>query len=949
MAPSTGEAPDEELRRVAAALTRRGHYLAALDTLQKSPLKTDALKIELAELLVRVGRAEESERLAASVLRRNPGQSPLSARCHALRGIIQRDRGRLSDARESLLKAVRHADDACDREVAAWSNLRLILTVAEESGPHAARGIVTSARKRLHQLGDIQATAAFHLFLSELESKRGLFDAARRHLRTGRALLASEPNEWLTGYADIAEACVAYLESDIPGAASAAMRALDAGRNSGHRMTVVAAMATLAQVLLSKGDLAGAENQLREALTLCPRVGGVETAILDTLAQIRLATGDFTGCCETLADIARRAPTLDPGSFYHLCAALTEIRLALATGQRRHALDLATRAHKSAADRCFSTLTTSLRLLQAEALVHTGHHARAAVVVAEAAAGQEEPAPLETLAEVNRVAGVALAADGKLSDAGAAFERAARILATVGNRTGRDDLLEQYARAVWPAVRRGPVPFPDRPRRDHLPPPPVRVAVRLDALTRLVAAPGATSGSAAARAATILDAGGYPEVLAHELAGLLIDAGCTVAGALACRPAGGAAEVRAWWGCPWREALALAAAPPRRIDLGNWHGRRFEIAIRPAEGMEAALALAAAEKLARSARWQEQARREERERSALRPVEPGGDSGDAIFLSQGMLDLVGSVRRVAPLNVLVLLTGETGTGKEVIARIIHAASGRAAGPFVPFNCTAVPRELIDSQLFGYRRGAFTGAAADFPGVIRAAAGGTLFLDEIGELGLDVQPKLLRFLESGEIQPLGDPRPSRVDVRVVASTNANLERLVAEGRFREDLYYRLAVVRFPIPPLRERREEVPALAQHFLERAARDFQKEPLSLADESVEYLTLYRWPGNVRQLANEMRRLAALAEKGAVLMPEHLDAAITAGRRTVPAADRALADEELVVRLDQPLEAAVEHVERAAIQRAMAASGSRVEEAARRLGLSRKGLYLKRQRLGLE
>ncbi len=234
-------------------------------------------------------------------------------------------------------------------------------------------------------------------------------------------------------------------------------------------------------------------------------------------------------------------------------------------------------------------------------------------------------------------------------------------------------------------------------------------------------------------------------------------------------------------------------------------------------------------------------------------------------------------------------------------------------------------------------------------MIRAAAGGTLFLDEIGELGLDVQPKLLRFLESGEIQPLGDPRPSRVDVRVVASTNANLERLVAEGRFREDLYYRLAVVRFPIPPLRERREEVPALAQHFLERAARDFQKEPLSLADESVEYLTLYRWPGNVRQLANEMRRLAALAEKGAVLMPEHLDPAITAGRRTVPAAERALADEELVVRLDQPLDAAVEHVERAAIQRAMAAAGSRVEEAARRLGLSRKGLYLKRQRLGLE
>ena len=330
-------------------------------------------------------------------------------------------------------------------------------------------------------------------------------------------------------------------------------------------------------------------------------------------------------------------------------------------------------------------------------------------------------------------------------------------------------------------------------------------------------------------------------------------------------------------------------------------------------------------------------------------MEPGGDSDDAIFLSQGMTDLVATVRRVAPLNVLVLLTGETGTGKEVVARVVHAASGRGSRPFVPFNCTAVPRELVDSQLFGYRRGAFTGATADFPGVIRAAAGGTLFLDEIGELGLDVQPKLLRFLECGEIQPLGDPRPTKVEVRVVASTNANLEQLVAEGRFREDLYYRLAVVRFPIPPLRERREEVPALAQHFLQRAARDFRKEPLSLADESVEHLTLYRWPGNVRQLANEMRRLAALAEKGAVLMPEHLDPAITAGRMTVPAAGRTLTPDELVVRLDQPLEAAVEHVERTAIQRAIAGSGGRIEEAARALGLSRKGLYLKRQRLGID
>jgi transcriptional regulator with PAS, ATPase and Fis domain len=257
--------------------------------------------------------------------------------------------------------------------------------------------------------------------------------------------------------------------------------------------------------------------------------------------------------------------------------------------------------------------------------------------------------------------------------------------------------------------------------------------------------------------------------------------------------------------------------------------------------------------------------------------------------------------------------------------------------------------MIDSRLFGYRRGAFTGAVSDFPGVIRAAAGGTLFLDEIGELGLDVQPKLLRFLESGEIQPIGDARPQHVDVRVIASTNRDLSQLVASGGFREDLFYRLNVMTFHIPPLRERREEIPQLAEHFLRQAAADFGKGSLRLAQETVECLLLYSWPGNVRQVANEMRRLAALADPDTLLLPEHLDPAITAGPRpVVAAAKRALTPAELVVRLDQPHAAVIDLVERAHITHALSASGNRIDDAAKMLGLSRKGLYLKRERLGL-
>jgi DNA-binding NtrC family response regulator len=256
--------------------------------------------------------------------------------------------------------------------------------------------------------------------------------------------------------------------------------------------------------------------------------------------------------------------------------------------------------------------------------------------------------------------------------------------------------------------------------------------------------------------------------------------------------------------------------------------------------------------------------------------------------------------------------------------------------------------MFDSQLFGHRRGSFTGAVDDSPGVIRAAAGGTLLLDEIGEMALDTQPKLLRFLESGEIRPLGDPRPQLVDVRIVAATNANLEQLVAEGRFREDLYYRLNVIKINIPPLRERREEIPALVDHFLERHSREMHKAQLRVADETLEYLVLYRWPGNVRQLANEIRRMVALAEPGAVLMPAHLSDDIAASRRTIPTERPALHSTEVLTRLDQPLTAVLEHVERAAIQRAVSVAEGNLIEAAKMLGLSRKGLYLKRHRLGL-
>jgi transcriptional regulator with PAS, ATPase and Fis domain len=296
----------------------------------------------------------------------------------------------------------------------------------------------------------------------------------------------------------------------------------------------------------------------------------------------------------------------------------------------------------------------------------------------------------------------------------------------------------------------------------------------------------------------------------------------------------------------------------------------------------------------------------------------------------------------------LLITGETGTGKEVLARFIHDHSAQKRGPFVPFNCSAVAKDLVESQLFGHRRGAFTGAVDAFPGLVKSAERGTLFLDEIGDLEGVVQPKLLRFLESGEIQPVGDMRPQRVAVRVVAATNADLDALAKQGKFRSDLFYRIGVVKLELPPLRERKDEIPAFASLFLAKFARECGRTGLRLADDLIAALLLYDWPGNIRQLANELRRVAAMAADGQVLGAADLAPEVTENWNARPVAPTRRTTPAVEIRLDQPLARAIEELERRFIEHALETSSGRVADAAQLLGLSRKGLFLKRRRAGL-
>ncbi len=277
-------------------------------------------------------------------------------------------------------------------------------------------------------------------------------------------------------------------------------------------------------------------------------------------------------------------------------------------------------------------------------------------------------------------------------------------------------------------------------------------------------------------------------------------------------------------------------------------------------------------------------------RAVGRSISPGGDR--LVGSSSALLEIFKTVGKVAPRNVPVLITGESGTGKELVAHAIHAASPRAEGPFIAINAAAIPRELLESELFGHERGAFTGATNARTGRFREASGGTLFLDEIGDMPIDLQAKLLRVLQSGEVTPVGGRSPEIVDVRIIAATHRDLDERVREGSFREDLLYRLRVVPMSIPPLRERIEDVRTLALHFVERYARELAEGPVSLPDATIERLERHNWPGNVRELENAIKRALVLST-GDVLAPSAFDFLT----RTVDSATRETSLEELVVK----------------------------------------------------
>jgi len=330
-------------------------------------------------------------------------------------------------------------------------------------------------------------------------------------------------------------------------------------------------------------------------------------------------------------------------------------------------------------------------------------------------------------------------------------------------------------------------------------------------------------------------------------------------------------------------------------------------------------------------------------------IERAARPEEILYASRPMEEVVRTADKVKDYDATVLVTGESGTGKELVARLLHFGGRRSGKPFVALNCGAIPETLLESELFGHRRGAFTEAKSDRAGLIEEAAGGTLFLDEIGEFPPPLQTKLLRFLQDGEIRRLGDTETRKVNVRLVAATARDLEREVAGGRFREDLFYRLNVIRIHVPPLRERRDDIPLLARHFLSHYCGKYGKREMLLSADALEALSGHEWRGNVRELRNLMERCALLAS-GAEVSRAGLLAVWKGNEASGGGSSGPSLEIRVPVSPERPdLKAAVRELERQLIRIALERTGGSRPKAAELLGISHPTLLYKSKEFGID
>jgi DNA-binding NtrC family response regulator/tetratricopeptide (TPR) repeat protein len=889
-----------------------------------------------------------------------------------LHGRITFARGEQSRAIAIHQRALKHAELAHESRAIGLAHYELALCYKQVGDSGIVREHLTEAASALHAAGDRRHLALVHSLSAVLLAQAGRCDEANTALRQGERLaMAIHADDVLAGVVHN-QANVALMRHRHDQALALAERsvAIHETLGSGHGLAV--ALATLGQIFVQLGDLERAEQILTRTLEIRSPVQFQETtgAVFDTLAQIHLMRGSYERASEylRLASDAYGAYGTQTMRWYEWSLKVLGVKLAIRRGAFDEALRIADELTSAAGVPPAEAIQADLAAC--EALLSAGHTEDAQHRLAICEPRLDPRTSPAMWGEFLRIRGAVHEQADRSSTAYHDFAQSANVFELLGERY--QAALSQLALgrlAAKAGTRSTAQRYLDAAAAVFTTLGAQRDLDEVTAARALLqeappAAPQTATGDADdAIIRRLVDAAIFPELLAREVATALLESTEADAAVVFATPAGGDVRVIASAGCDATVARALARAGAQGSpdygrgllfteSLGEDHDGPRSCTIVSAEALtEPALrAFRMFSAVARQgfelcgARERPPQAVEQAGERSLEPLLPG-----FICASAAMNRVAEQIQRLQGHNLTVLITGESGTGKELIARAIHVGSPRSAAMFLPYNCTTTTRELADSQLFGHRRGSFTGAITDQQGLIRSAVGGTLFLDEIGDLPLDIQPKLLRFLEQGEIMPVGETRPQAVDVRVLAATNADLEQRVAEGKFREDLYYRLSVIRIHVPPLRERREEIPHLSTFFLREACERLGKPDVHLSSATLDLFASYWWPGNVRQLRNEIQRAVAMSVPGGMVEPDQLSADLAAGPTTAGGAHIPSSLDTGRSSTPGNLAAAVERVERDLIASALERAGGNISETARILGLTRRGLYLKMRRLGFD
>jgi len=962
------------LGRAGAALERgRGNEATQMlqPALRGSLTREDELAVR--SMLAEAALLQDDLDHAASALGRPPDTFRDTVSSGRL-STLWRLHGRLANARGDQSRAIalhgralKQAETAHDSRAIGLAHYELGQCYRQVGDVAIVREHITKAASALHAAGDRRHLALVHSLSSISLAQLGRYDEAMTALRQAERLAALVQADDVLATVCGNQAIVMLFQHRYEQALALAERSvsLHETHGSGHGLAV--ALATLGQICVRLGDLRRAEEALHRALEVRSPIQFHETtgAVFDTLAQIHLIRGRYDTASEFLgrASEAYGAYGRQTSQWYEWSVRVLSARLALRRGELDAAVAQSNEIRQAGAPPLDALQAT---LIAAEALAIGNRLDEARQRLAGAADALDPKVAPAAWGEFLRLRGTIHAKGGSAADAYHDFAQSATLLDLLGERyqsalshlalgrlvaeTGARSVAERHlnrALAIFDQLGA------ERDLAD------TRAAQEL--LTSVgsgeyVISPADADDAIVRR---MVDAAALVDLLGRETASALLEAAAADCAAVVIELAGGDVRVVAAAGSEPEAARAMARSALHGSSYGRGEfvvealgrdpeGPRFSVVASPRPiGHPVMRRLRMITAVAR----QGFALCAARDRApgpvglpvdrSLEPLLPGFLSASA-----AMTRVVEQIQRLQGNDLTVLITGESGTGKELIARAIHVGSHRSAAMFLPYNCTTTGRDLADSQLFGHRRGAFTGAVSDQLGLVRSAAGGTLFLDEIGDLPLDVQPKLLRFLEQQEIMPVGETKPQRVDVRVLAATNADLEQRVAEGKFREDLYYRLAVIRIHVPPLRDRREEIPHLSTYFLREASERLAKPDTQLSSGTLDVFSQYWWPGNVRQLKNEIQRAVALSAPGGTIEPSHLSPEI--GTTRLPGTTP-IGTGRAPPRTSPNLAAAIEQIEREMIQAALDTTAGNISETARVLGLTRRGLYLKMRRLGLD